>query len=487
MLAGALATAGHGAHCAPPVMLVGAVAPGSTAPAAERACAAEALNDTDLWGLLRGQVAGLAPPPSLVKCIGATIAGSMFALMGMLMEGRRSKREHLVHREELGKLIPKRPSVKESEGGTAGAATAAGRAGSQAARPGSPGLRSPGSPGRGSSLSGPGSSTASRGPALLSRDSRRLSEVERAERQIKSILNKLTRERFSTLYNQLLDCCVGAEARADVVDIVAREVFAKATTQHGFVELYADLCAKLHADLHQGSVEVNFKRALLDQCQQSFTLHLEPPRIDECLDYEEQYEELVKYKTKMLGNVRLIGHLLRLRMLSPKIIFHCTDELLNIGSSEALETLCAFLQTLGAVFDTPEWQGRRRLDEVFARAEFLAEDRRRPARIRCLLKDLLDKRRNHWREWPTRASGDPVPEHEARSRCGASPCATGGGGGGGEARSARRSAPALVSTASPGGCRSRANSGCAMGVRGLTTGMSTSCGHEAPNEALRLR
>jgi len=91
-------------------------------------------------------------------------------------------------------------------------------------------------------------------------------------------------------------------------------------------------------------------------------------------------------------------------MLSPKVIFFCTDELLGVGSNEALETLCAFLDTLGAAFDTPEWPGRPRLEEVFGRAQSFAEDPRCSARIRCLLKDLLDKRRNGWRQWPTRAS-----------------------------------------------------------------------------------
>jgi hypothetical protein len=248
-----------------------------------------------------------------------------------------------------------------------------------------------------------GSKTAPRQVPPFRASRGQLSEVERSEREVKSILNKLTRERFDTLYAKLLTCCAGAAARAEVIDVVAREVFAKATTQHNYIDLYADVCAKLHADLVGGSVEVNFKRSLLDQCQRSFHLHLQPPRIDQCLDYEEQYEELVKYKTKMLGNVRLIGNLLRLRMLSPKIIFFCTDELLGIGSNEALETLCAFLDTLGAAFDTPEWPGRPRLEEVFKRAQNFAEDPDHSARIRCLLKDLLDKRRNGWRQWPTRA------------------------------------------------------------------------------------
>ncbi|CAJ1329724.1 unnamed protein product [Effrenium voratum] len=55
--------------------------------------------------------------------------------------------------------------------------------------------------------------------------------------------------------------------------------------------------------------------------------------------------------------------------------------------SEALETLCAFLDTLGATFDKPQWSGHSRLEEVFQKVQLLAEDKTESARIRCLLKE----------------------------------------------------------------------------------------------------
>merc|ERR1711907_442571 len=162
-----------------------------------------------------------------------------------------------------------------------------------------------------SQSSGSFSPSSRAAPAFLAPGGRELSEVEKAERQVKSCLNKITREKFNTLYDQIRDCCLAScsseDDRAEMVEVVARETFAKAVKQHTFVELYGDLCAKLHADLEKEGITVNFKRVLLDQCQQSFKRYLEPPKIDQLLDYEEQYEQLVKYKTHMLGNVKLIG------------------------------------------------------------------------------------------------------------------------------------------------------------------------------------
>lgn len=400
----------------------------------------DTLNQTDwLGGYIWNRMSNLEPPPSLVKCLGATVAGSMFALLGMVMENirnRKRKREG-ISREELGNLIPKRASraadgdeTSRVEGSQAGGAESSAsaraegrssgnsstsvrsRIGRTISAPAAAGSRDPTvSPAAGAWSPGGGSwrqrengksPPQRKAPVALGACGRALSEVDQAERQIKSCLNKITREKFNTLYCQIRECCTtackGEADRADIVEVVARETFSKATKQHTFVEMYADLCARLHADLEKEGITVNFKRVLLDQCQQSFKTYLEPPKVDQLLDYDDQYEQLVKYKTQMLGNVKLIGHLLKRAMLSPKIIFHCTDELLSIGTAESLETLCVFLDTIGTTFDSSDWQGRPRLEEVFTRVELLAEDARQSSRVRCILKDLLDKRRSCWRE-----------------------------------------------------------------------------------------
>ena len=112
------------------------------------------------------------------------------------------------------------------------------------------------------------------------------------------------------MYFQLLDCCGLYEAHPEIVSGVAREVFAQATLQHRFVEMCAEVCGRLLKDL-TGDHAGLFKRALLDHCQESFAKYLGPFRTDESLDYEAQHEARVKYKSHMLGNARLCGHLLR--------------------------------------------------------------------------------------------------------------------------------------------------------------------------------
>lgn len=385
---------------------------------------------------------GFSAYSSLAKCAAATVAGSIFALVGMMIESKKDKKNKPISREDL--VLPRTTSTCSSSPVHAPApAREAECQDSQQQDPDESELKRsqslPSSQLKRSDTSSSGQrsytkekekgrsdelnwrSTSSRPvrtfsapvpkpktvakppPSPLSIIGKDLTEMQKVERQVKSILNKLTWEKLDKLYDDLVSYCTvdDQDTRRETVEVIARDVFKKATLQHHFIELYAGLCARLDADLKQRGIEVNFRRALLEQCQESFTTHLAPPQIDSCLDYEDQYEMLVKYKTKMLGNVKLIAHLLRLRMLAAKIIFHCIDELISIGSAEALETLCAFIETLGGTFDKPQWSGYARLQEIFKQVEILADDKKQSARTRCLLKDLLDKRRNAWQEKTT--------------------------------------------------------------------------------------
>merc|ERR1712107_561343 len=127
---------------------------------------------------------------------------------------------------------------------------------------------------------------------------------------------------------------------------------------------------------------------------ESFHHYLAPLKIDTNLADNEKYEQFVMLKTKMLGNVRLIGQLLIRQMVSWKIVFHIADELFAISSVESLETLCVFLDTIGSTFDTPDWPGYGRMSEIFVRIELMKADTRECPRIRCLMQNLLDKRLN---------------------------------------------------------------------------------------------
>lgn len=241
------------------------------------------------------------------------------------------------------------------------------------------------------------------------------SQEEKVVGEIKSILNKLTREKYDALSKQLFALI----SERQHVECVAREVFDKATTQHTFIEMYADLCAELESGAKAGVFKngENFKRVLLDQCQRSFELYLKRPAGLDDLTGDEHMEELVKYKTRMLGNMKFVGALLRRKMLSPKIIFLCTDELLRLRSEETLETVCAFLGAVCPAFDTPEWpEGSLKfcvIFDVLNRMALSVEKGVVSTRVSCLIRDLLDKKKSSWGRIPVPSRTSPARAPEA--------------------------------------------------------------------------
>jgi translation initiation factor 4G len=329
-----------------------------------------------------------ATSSSAWKYLAATIGGAFFATCAVLLEGAKKRKgemtqeQKLVQRKELQDLIPKRrpstPTLKESACPSPTSSTVASPTGDA---------------GSCSPFGMPKAQAWVPGKAL--------SNEAKVERQIKSILNKLTRENYGKLYAQLLESGISQQSH---IECLARDVFMKATADHHqFVEMYADLCRDLHESLENeklqdANAEINFKKVLLDQCQEAFALYGQLPAVDESHSYDEKYEEWVKYKTKMIGNIRLVGHLLVRKMVSPKIIFLCSEELIKSGTEEALETLSVLLETIGPTFDTPAWVGSSKLQEIFSLVKIMSDDEGQSARIRCLLQDVLDKRANDWKE-----------------------------------------------------------------------------------------
>jgi len=185
------------------------------------------------------------------------------------------------------------------------------------------------------------------------------------------------------------------------VIILITEVFEKATLQHCFVEMYATLCVQLSSWFSDHVKVGNFKRILLDQCQASFEANLHPPedtssKTGPTLTEGEQLEQQVKYKTRMLGNIRLVGQLLVKNMVASKVLIACGQQLLEGGTAATLEPLAMFLSIVGGQFDVPDWKYHSALRDILSQVMKLVKDKKLPARTRFLLQDVMDLREAGW-------------------------------------------------------------------------------------------
>ena len=282
-------------------------------------------------------------------------------------------------------------------------------------------------------------------------------EEEKAQKSLKSMLNKITPQNFEKITKQIIDK-INERKKAKTLSGFIGQIFDKALTETTFSELYARLVASLNPALPEledddGS-PVQFRRTLLNKCQEEFETgavamkavaererreHDQPkgqPEVEETETEDgeitdEQREQRdaaaeakrqdkvaaeaeVKARKRMLGNIIFVGQLYRFGVLTEGVMHSCIKTLLEETEnprSEDVECLCKLLTTVGRPMDssqrsqksTDEKTGhvstvltKDLMDVYFKRIDALGKNEALDVRHRFMLRDLIDLRRNSW-------------------------------------------------------------------------------------------
>ncbi|GJN32700.1 hypothetical protein PR202_gb21222 [Eleusine coracana subsp. coracana] len=183
-------------------------------------------------------------------------------------------------------------------------------------------------------------------------------EEEAKQRQLKGILNKLTPQNFERLFEQVKD--VNIDSVATLTGVIS-QIFDKALMEPTFCEMYADFCSHLASalpDFNEDNEKITFKRLLLNKCQEEFE--------------RGEREEAEADKTEEEGNFQ-----------------QDPDE-------ENIEALCKLMSTIGEMIDHPK--AKEHMDAYFDIMHKLSTSQKLSSRVRFMLRDSIDLRRNKWQQ-----------------------------------------------------------------------------------------
>lgn len=101
----------------------------------------------------------------------------------------------------------------------------------------------------------------------------------------------------------------------------------------------------------------------------------------------------------MLGNIRFIGELGKLEIVAEQILHLCIQQLFprksNVkDAAEDLECLCQIMKTCGRILDTEK--AKLLMNQYFDRIAQYAENPELPLRIKFMLLDTMQLRKDNW-------------------------------------------------------------------------------------------
>ncbi|KAF2828561.1 hypothetical protein CC86DRAFT_194930 [Ophiobolus disseminans] len=241
------------------------------------------------------------------------------------------------------------------------------------------------------------------------------------QRKVKSNLNKMTPEKFDKISDQILE--IAAQSKDETDGRTLRQViqltFEKACDESHWSSMYAKFCSRMLATMSTDIKDENvkdkhgnpvvggalFRKYLLNRCQEEFERGWEinlpdlPEEQAGKVDFTEDYYIAAAAKRKGLGLIQFIGELYKLGMLTLRIMHECVLKLLDfegLPDESAIESLVKLLRTVGATMEAAE-AGPKMINMYFERIEKVMNMDGLPSRLRFMLLDTIDMRKNGWK------------------------------------------------------------------------------------------
>ncbi|VVC30529.1 Hypothetical protein CINCED_3A005143 [Cinara cedri] len=170
--------------------------------------------------------------------------------------------------------------------------------------------------------------------------------------------------------------------------------------------MYAQLCKRLSDEASNFLIDQDpntFRELLLKRCKVEFdnrskaTAEFDNDNGTTLSPEDEERRQVAK--RKMLGNIRFIGELGKLEIVAEQILHLCIQQLFprksNVkDAAEDLECLCQIMKTCGRILDTEK--AKPLMNQYFDRIAQYAENPELPLRIKFMLLDTMQLRKDNW-------------------------------------------------------------------------------------------
>ncbi|TWW71818.1 Eukaryotic translation initiation factor 4 gamma 1 [Takifugu flavidus] len=219
--------------------------------------------------------------------------------------------------------------------------------------------------------------------------------TEKVIRTFRGILNKLTPEMFESLMKQVDELNIDTE---ETLNAVVELIVNKALSEQSYSATYAKMCHHLKGLMVSSQSSNDFvllHKRLLTRCQMEFQNCGLLTQKEKDVSVQEDLEQ-TRHKTRvrLLGTVRFIGELFKLKMIWEPIIHTCIGKLLQDECEDSLECVCKLLSTVGKDLDTGT--ERPKLDSYCSNICNLLKEQKMSSRIKFMLQDVVALRKNNW-------------------------------------------------------------------------------------------
>ena len=237
---------------------------------------------------------------------------------------------------------------------------------------------------------------------------------DKIKRELRGLLNLLVKDNYNEIKKQILEIIKDNE---EYQEQFLEPFFKKIVREPAYSEIYAKLTKFLNKELPQKNKNEKtkhpssiFRIKLIDKCR----AFLKEKDFDKYLDEEKSEDSKNKLKKYIKGNVNFLFELIKMKMLSKKIMPEIADYLFERYKKENekylksifAETVVFYVDNFGTLIhneeenlkpeDITKYKGK--LEENLKKLEIIQEDKSIDGHIKFLIINLIDKKENNYKK-----------------------------------------------------------------------------------------